>query len=66
VINCVCGEEVTLLLAGLDPAECHQCGACYDPRTGANLAVCELDAVTAMALVSARWRGGGPRSPAPD
>ena len=30
VIKCVCGEEVTLLLAGLDPAECRQCGAQYE------------------------------------
>ena len=40
VINCVCGEEVTLL-AGLDPAECRQCGALYDSRTGELLPVCE-------------------------
>jgi len=41
VIKCACGEEVTLLLAGLDPAECGQCGASYDPRTGDMLPVCE-------------------------
>jgi hypothetical protein len=39
VITCVCDEEVTLLLAGLDPAECHDCGAQYDPRTGDMLPV---------------------------
>ena len=41
VIKCVCGEEVTLLLAGLDPAECRQCGAQYEQRTGEMLPVCE-------------------------
>jgi hypothetical protein len=40
-IKCVCGEEVTLLLAGLDPVECRQCGAQYDPRTGDMLPVCD-------------------------
>jgi hypothetical protein len=41
VIKCVCADEVTLLLAGLDPAECRQCGAGYDSRTGEMLPVCE-------------------------
>jgi hypothetical protein len=27
VIKCVCGQDVTLVLAGLDAAECRQCGA---------------------------------------
>jgi len=48
VITCVC-EEVTLLLAGLDPAECRQCGASYDPRTRQQLPVCER-AVSAHGL----------------
>ena len=51
VIKCVCGEEVTLLLGGLDPAECRKCGALYDPRTGEQLPVCELDGATAALLV---------------
>lgn len=41
VIRYVCGEEVTLLLAGLDAAECRQCCALYDHRTGERLPVCE-------------------------
>jgi hypothetical protein len=41
VITCVCGERITLLLAGLEPAECRQCGAQYDPRTGEMLPVCD-------------------------
>lgn len=34
------GGKVTLLLAGLVPAECSECGAQYDPRTGEQLSVC--------------------------
>jgi hypothetical protein len=41
VIRCVCGEDVTVLLRGLDPAQCQECGALYDPRTGELLPVCE-------------------------
>jgi hypothetical protein len=41
VVECVCGEKVPLLLGDLDSAECHECGAQYDARTGAILPVCE-------------------------
>lgn len=34
------GED-TLLLAGLDPAECKDCGAQYDQRSGVMLPVYE-------------------------
>jgi len=41
LIECVCGEEVTLLLAAMDTVECKECGAAYDPRTGEQLPVCD-------------------------
>jgi len=41
VINRVCGGEVTLRLAGMDPAECRDCGAWFDQRSGNMLPVRE-------------------------
>ncbi len=64
VIKCACGEEVTLLLAGLDPVECRQCGAQYDPRMGDMLPVCEGFELPAD-HESRPMRGRRPRAPAP-